>query len=271
MPNEEYLRLFLRAALGRAYVRVKGGNREPSWIIWEVLLPLLMISSVVYAYKSFGAPPEYVGFVIIGGAMMSFWLNVIWGMGAVMYWEKETGNLEAFMVSPAPLEGLLAGMAIGGMVNTTTRAVSIVLMGILFFGAEMSLSGLLPSLIVFFLTLSSLYGLGMAVASLFLMYSRSGWRAAELLEEPVMFLSGLYYPVSVLPMAVQAIASLIPLTIGLDGIRRALVLGSSLSELSLHVSLLAIMIPASILVARRALRFMERRAKEEGRLILRWI
>ena len=261
----------LRAAYGRAYIRVKGGNREPSWIVWEVVLPLLMISSVAYAYKTLGAPSEYIGFVVLGGAMLSYWFNVIWGMGSVLYWEKETGNLEVFMISPAPLEGLLLGMALGGMFNTSIRATSIIVAGIVFFGASFNLSGLPSALTIFILTMISLYSLGMCLASLFLMYSRSGWRAAELLQEPIIFLSGLYYPISVFPTVLQALASLIPLTIGLDGIRLSLVEGYTILRLRRHLLSLAVMIPALIYLAKRALSYMELKAKREGRLTLRWM
>jgi len=263
--------LFIRAAFARAYVRIKGGNREPSWILWEVVLPLLMISSVVYAYQSLKAPPEYIGFVILGGAMMSFWFNVLWGMGSSLYWEKETGNLEAFMTTPSPLEGLLLGMAIGGMVNTATRALSIIVMGSLFFNVKFEILALPSALLIFLLTLLALYTLGIGLASLYLMYSRSGWRASELLQEPIMFISGLYYPLSVLPTFLQIIASLFPLAVGLDGIRKALIYNASLAELGVHVLLLVMMSVILAFTARKLLRYMEWKAKIEGRLILRWM
>ena len=265
------LKMAFKAAFGRAYVRVKGGNREPSWVVWEVFLPLLMVSSVVYAYRMLGAPSSYIGFVVLGGAMVSFWFNVIWGMGMTLYWEKETGNLEIFMVSPAPLEGLLLGMALGGMFNTLVRASSIIVMGVVLFGASFNPSGLLPAFLVFLLAMVDLYALGMSIASIFLMYSRSGWRAAELLQEPVMFLSGLYYPVSALPAFIQGLAALIPLTIGLDGIRLGLVMGYGVWELRYHLALLLAMIPVLMYLARRILRYMEMKAKKEGRLTLRWM
>ncbi len=263
--------IFFKTAFARAYIRVKGGNRELSWIVWEVLLPLLMVSSVVYAYRTLGAPPEYIGFVIIGGAMISFWFNVVWGMGTSLYWEKETGNLEIFMVTPAPLEGLLLGMALGGLFNTSLRALSIVVIGVFLFGATLNVAGLLSAIIIFILTMVALYTLGVSIASIFLMYSRTGWRAAELLQEPVMFLSGLYYPISILPTILQSIASLIPLTIGLDGIRLSLVMGYSIWQLKFHIALLSAMIPIFAYASGKILHYMEVKAKREGRLTLRWM
>src|SRR2546422_11727764 len=47
--------LNLRAVVGRSYPRIVGANREPSWIFFEALLPLLGIAAYVFIYQSFGA------------------------------------------------------------------------------------------------------------------------------------------------------------------------------------------------------------------------
>lgn len=260
-----------KAAIARSYVRVKGGNREPSWLIWEVFLPLLMISSVVYTYQSLNAPREFVGFVILGGAMMSFWFNVLWGMGSVMYWERERGNLEVFIVTGAPLYGLLLGMALGGMFNTTIRALAIIIIGVFVFNAYFNPAGVPGAILIFILTLAALYSLGLSLASIYLMYARSGWRANELLSEPMMFISGIYYPITTFPLLLQVVASLFPLAIGIDGIRKCLIYGLSISDLTWHILLLIIMTIVLLWIGLRILKYMELRARREGRLILRWM
>ena len=260
-----------KAAIGRSYVRIKGGNRELSWLLWEVLLPLLTIASVVYTYRSLNAPAEFIGFVILGGAMMSFWFNVLWGMGSTLYWEKEKGNLEVLLSSGAPLYGLLLGMALGGMFNTAVRAVSVIIIGVYIFGATFHPVGLPAALTIFFLAMTALYSLGLSLASIYLMYSRSGWRASELLSEPIMFISGMYYPISVFPMLLQFVASAFPLAIGLDGIRRSLIYGESFSSLWIHMVALVIMALILLRIGLWALSYMEKKAKKEGRLILRWM
>src|SRR5207244_6527320 len=47
------LGLNLRSVVGRAYPRVIGANREPSWLIFEVFLPLLGIAAYVFIYQAF--------------------------------------------------------------------------------------------------------------------------------------------------------------------------------------------------------------------------
>src|SRR5205807_514428 len=73
---------FLRVMLARAYPRVIGFRRSPGWFVLETVLPILSVSAFAFAYQAMNAPHEYLGFVVLGGAMTAFWLNVIWSMGA---------------------------------------------------------------------------------------------------------------------------------------------------------------------------------------------
>ena len=92
--------LNLRAIKGRAYPRAIGGLREPSWMFFDIVLPLLGIAAFIYYYRSLGAPEIFEGYVVIGGAMTAYWLNVLWSMATQFYWEKEKGKLELYMMAP---------------------------------------------------------------------------------------------------------------------------------------------------------------------------
>jgi ABC-2 type transport system permease protein len=235
-------------------------------------IPILTLSAYIYMYKMVNAPPEYSGFVIIGGTMIAFWSNVLWNMSAQFYWEKETGTLEAYFVAPVSRMAILLGMALGGIVNTTLRAMSILIAGILIFHVPLMIYEPLTALLIFFLTIVALYALGMLFASLFMMYGREAWHTANLLQEPVQFLSGSYFPLSstAVPSVVQLLSSLIPLTFGLDGIRRVLILGEGIRTTWLNVIALVVFIVILLPLAKFALNYMENLGKKEGRLTLRW-
>ena len=96
--------------------------REPSWVFFEILLPFLATSAFVFVYRALQAPPQYIGFVVLGGALTSFWLNVVWMMAGQLYWEKAQGNLELFFAAPMGFMAILFGMALGGMVMSSIRA-----------------------------------------------------------------------------------------------------------------------------------------------------
>jgi len=177
--------------------------RNRTWLIQETVLPVLSVSAFAFVYKSMQAPPEFVGFVIMGAAMTTFWMNVLWSMGAHLYWERDSGNLGLYIAAPAPLMSILAGMALGGMTTTTVRAAAIVSAGIFLFDVPMVPTSWWLLGTTFFLTLLALYGLGMMFASLFLLWGREAWHTVNLLQEPVYLLTGLNFPLSIFPTVVS--------------------------------------------------------------------
>jgi ABC-2 type transport system permease protein len=261
-------RLFLRTIVARAYPRVIGQQRQKSWLFFEVFLPLIGVSAYVFVERAIGAPEAFIGFVILGGAMSAFWLNVLWAMSNQLFWERESGNLALYIMAPTSMMAILLGMALGGMVGTSTRALVILVIGSWLFGVHYHVSQ--PALLagVFVLALVALYGMGMMSASLFLMLGREAWHMANLVQEPVYLLSGMYFPISSFTFWVAAGASLIPLTLGLDAMRQLTFGGAAAPFLPVatEVSVLAGLAIVFVIAAQGLLAFMERRAIAEGRL-----
>src|SRR5256885_818644 len=132
------LKLFAAAAAARTYPRVAWLFRSRSWMIQETLLPVLAVAAFAYAYRAMNAPESYTGLVVLGAAMTTFWMNVLWGMGAQLYWERDSGNLELYVMSPAPMMAILTGMALGGMTTTIVRATAITTAGGLIFDVPLN-------------------------------------------------------------------------------------------------------------------------------------
>ena len=262
-------RLFIQTILGRAYPRVVGMSREKSWLFFDIFLPMLSVSAYVFVYRAIGAPEEYIGFVVVGGAMTAFWMNILWSMSSQLYWEKETGNLALYIMSPTNLMAILLGMALGGLVATAQRALGIILLGSLAFKVQYALGSFWQLLLVFFLAMTALYGMGMMTASLFLLLSREAWHIANLAQEPIYLAAGFYFPIKSFNFWVAAAASIIPLTLGLDAMRQLVFpSGPALGFLNVRVEIF-ILIGLSVLfitAARILLRKMERLAIREGRL-----
>jgi len=272
--SETWLVSNLRAARARAYARVVGPNREPSWVLFDVTLPLLTVAAYAYIYKYMNAAQEFVGFVILGGAMTAFWLNVLWSMASQFYWEKETGNLSLFLIAPISRMSILAGMAVGGMFATTLRAGSTMIIGIFVFGVAFSLSDPLMLVLIFCVTLVALYGMGMMFASLYLMFGRDAWHLSNLMTEPIYLVSGFYFPVRQLGFWTAVGASVVPITLGLDAFRQLFFpsTGEQYAFLSPTVELLILVVLSVVflILSKYSLDYMERLGKESGRLTLRW-
>lgn len=267
------LTLNLRAAWARAYVRIVGANREPSWLIFDTGLPLLSLAAYVYVYRAMDAPPQFVGFVILGGAMTAYWLNVLWSMASQFYWEKMIGQLQLYMIAPMSRLAILGGMAVGGLLATTVRAAAALLLGCLIFRVRFAIDSAWPLLAIFFLTMLALYGMGMMFASLFMLWGREAWHASELLQEPVYLLSGFYFPIRGLGYWTSLVASFLPLTLGLDGMRQILFgkeKAFGLLPVGREVLFLAVLSILFLVGAAKALQHMERLGKREGKLTSRW-
>ena len=263
-----------RSLIGRAYPRVRGMVREPSWLFFEILLPFLTTSAFVFVYRALQAPPQYVGFVVLGGAMTAFWLNVIWMMAQQLWWEKSQGNLELYFAAPMNIMAVLFGMAVGGFVMSSTRAAAVLVIATTVFGVTFSVDQWLLLIAVFLLTLAALYGLGMVLASLFLMWGREAWHLTQLLVEPVYFVSGLNFPIARLGVLGSVAISLLPLAVGLDAMRQLAFAGTDYPTGTpppgVEALILVVMVVVFIAIARWSLVTLERRAREEGRLSVRW-
>ena len=269
MPN--LLRLFTQAALARAYPRAVWMLRNRTWLVQETLLPVLSVSAFALSYQAMGVPREYVGYVILGGAMATFWMNVLWAMGAHLYWERDSGNLGLYILSPAPMMSILAGMALGGMTTTTVRAAAIVTAGVLIFDVPVNPTSWWLLAAIFGITLVALYGLGMMFASLFLLWGREAWHTVNLLQEPVYLLTGMNFPLkAVFPSALAAAALLIPLATGMDAMRQVLFRAEGVFPVAAEVGLLVGLGVVFLVGAKKSLDFLERRSREEARLTVRW-
>jgi ABC-2 type transport system permease protein len=144
----------------------------------------------------------------------------------------------------------------------------------LLYGVQFNVEQWATLLTVFFLTLAALYGLGMVLASLFLVWGREAWHMGQLLTEPVYFISGLNFPVARLGMLGALSVALIPLATGLDAMRQLAFAGAAFPAGTpsplVEIGILVVMSIGSILAARWMLLAMERRARRDGRLSVRW-
>ncbi len=262
-------RLFLQSVIARAYPRIIGQQREKSWMIFDVVMPLGSVIAYVLVYRALNAPQEYVGFVVIGGAMTAFWMNVLWSMSSQLYWEKEQGNLALYIMAPNSMMSILLGMALGGLVATILRALAIILLGSLMFGVQYVVVNPFELFAVFTLSMIALYGMGMMFASAFLLFGREAWAVSDMIQEPVNLVSGFYFPIKSLPFWVAAAASVIPLTLGMDAMRQlAFPSGSQFGFLStrLEIIALAVLSVGFLVGAKLLLDYTEKLAIREGRV-----
>jgi len=265
-------RLFVQAMLARTYVRLVGSLREPAWMLSDAIFPNLGMCAFVLLYRALGAPASYEALALIGGVLTTYWINVLWGMGAQLYFEKQQGQLQLYFAAPCSRLAILSGMALGGLGATILRSFVGIAIGVWVFHVRVApfspwvLSG------VFVLTMVALYALGMTLSSLFLLYGREAWHTANALQEPVYFLSGLYFPVRTLGALGAVAAGILPLTLGTDALRQVLLGAEAHGLLPIGRECLALAGFGALFLwlAGRAMAYLEALSKREGRLTQRW-
>ncbi|HZW85569.1 MAG TPA: ABC transporter permease, partial [Nitrososphaerales archaeon] len=195
-----------------------------------------------------------------------------WSMASQFNWDKQEGLFEIYLTSPASISAILIGMSLGGIIGTVPSALIVTGIGWFLFHPAVNASWGGVAL-TFGLTLASLYSMGMVLASLYLTYGREAESMNEVLQEPVSMLSGLYFPSigsgSPFPFAIQAAASLIPLTIGMDALRKTLFYGSSPQQVFPDLLILAVMAVVLLFVSTSALKLLERKGRKDGTVSVR--
>ncbi len=273
LSMRETLALNWRAMIARMYVRVVGSLREPLWIVGDAVLPAIGMCAFVLLYRAMGAPREFETLAVVGGILSTYWINVLWGMGAQLFWEKQQGQLQLYFAAPCSLMAILTGMAIGGALMTTLRTAFGIAVGFGVLGVRVQPFDVGTLLLVFVVSMTALYTLGMTFSSLFLLYGREAWHLSNALQEPVYFFSGLYFPLRALGSLGMVAAGVIPLGLGVDAMRQVL-LGSraarGLLPVPIEIGALIVITGAFLVLSRVALRHLEGLSKREGRLTQRW-
>ncbi|HEY6868086.1 MAG TPA: ABC transporter permease [Candidatus Eisenbacteria bacterium] len=266
------LALDLRATVARTYVRVVGSVREWTWIIGDAVLPNLGMAAYVLLYRTLGAPRSYEALAVFGGILATYWMNVLWGMASQFYWEKQQGQLQLYFAAPCSRMAILTGMAVGGVAMTTFRSLFGIFLGFVVLGVRVPPIHFGLLLLVFAVTMTALYALGMTLASLFLLYGREAWHLSNALQEPMYFLSGLYFPLRALGALGSLAAGLVPLALGVDALRQVLMGESAHGLLPLRTEalILSAFTAVFLVTARVALSYLEGLSKREGRLTQRW-
>lgn len=208
---------------------------------------------------------NYFSYVLLS---MAFYGYIGVGLGSFVNQiqaEQIEGTLEAILLTPTSIPTILFSMALWNLVFASLDAVLYILFGIFFFKINFTNINILSTLIIFLLTLISFSSLGIISASFIMIFKRGnpvGW-LINILEG---LISGVYFPVTVLPGWLQFLAKFFPITYAIRAIELAVYKGYSLIHLFKELIFLflfsLILLPLSFV----AFKYSLKRAKQEGSL-----
>ena len=132
--------------------------------------------------------------------------------------DREHGFLKEVLVAPLSRVGVILGKALGGSLTSLLQGmIMLVIAPIIGLSiTPLLVVKLLPTLLILSLALS---GLGILMATR--MQSQQGFQfLMQLIVFPLMFLAGVFFPVDGVPVWLQIVAKVNPLTYGVDAIRQ---------------------------------------------------
>ncbi len=148
-------------------------------------------------------------------ALIAFQTSLQSGLSVI--WDREFGFLKEVLVAPLSRPGIVFGKALGtGVISLFQGLIMLVLAPIV--GVDLHLGAVLLLIPVLLLISLSISGLGLLIASR--MRSMSGFQmATQLVVFPLMFASGVFFPLNNVPAWLGALARINPLTYGVDAVR----------------------------------------------------
>lgn len=208
---------------------------------------------------------DYFTFALVGVAVMGVLRSALTQMASRVREAQVSGTLEAVLASPLSPAGAIVLSSIYPLGGAALRGLLLLLAGGALFGADLEGVNAGAAVVVLLLSLACFLALGVLSAAFTLRFKR-GDPIATALDWASALLSGVVYPVEVLPRELQQASRLLPTTHALEAFRGALIRGASLAELAPSLVWLAAFAAVVLPIALLAFRFAVRRAEEDGTL-----
>ena len=164
---------------------------------------------------------NYIQFLAPGVIAMTILFTAIFS-GIELIWDRQFGFLKETLVAPVPRILIMIGRTLGGA--TVAMIQGLIVVAICFAtGFRVTNWATLPLAFVFMALIAVMFtALGTAMASVLSVFQ--GFQLImNFLVMPIFFLSGALFPLTGLPKAMEVIATLDPLTYGVDGLRASLI------------------------------------------------
>lgn len=212
-----------------------------------------------YNVQTTGTVPgqiNYFSFVAPGIMAMVVMMSLMTGLPHAISYEREVGTLDGMLAAPVHRISILGGKVIAQTTRGMLQGVIILALSILLFGV--SIQGSIALVLgLLLLTVFSIVGLGILITS-FTSTEETATMIMMTLTFPMMFLSGVFFPIQQMPQFMQVIAQFLPLTYAVSALRRVVVLGVGVQAISTDIIILfgfgVILLSVALLAFERAMK-----------------
>ncbi len=195
--------------------------REKEGFYWTVLMPsaIYIAISVIPIGKVINSNMRYSSFVLPGVIAMTIMQGGIYSLAYWMVELKARGVIKRLLATPLKQWQLALSIVCARLVIVVAQVIVLTLLG--FFAFHAQFAGNFFSVLIFTLLGGGIF---LMVGLLISNFAKSYDSAAPITSAiglPLTFLSSVFYPLSILPPALQTVAKLLPITYLADGLRQA--------------------------------------------------
>ena len=181
---------------------------------------------------------NYFQFVAPGIIAMVVMMSLMTGLPRAISYEKDIGTLDGMLAAPINRLSIILGKVMAQTVRGMVQAFIILILAVLLFGVVIE-GNILLVIALLILTVFSLVGLGILITS-FTENEETATMVMMTLMFPMMFLSGVFFPLQQMPGYMQSIAYFLPLTYATTALRKVMVLGADIPAVTTDILILLI-------------------------------
>ena len=181
---------------------------------------------------------SYFDFIAPGIMAMTVMMSVMTGLPAAISQEREVGTLDGMMVAPINRLSVILGKTFAQMARGILQGVLILVLAVMLFGVTIH-GNILLVFALLLLGVFSFVGLGVVLTS-FAKDQETAVMMMTTIMFPMMFLSGVFFPVEQMPWFMQSISKFLPLTYVADALRKVMVLGADIPAITTELSILIV-------------------------------
>ena len=181
---------------------------------------------------------SYFDFIAPGIMAMTVMMSVMTGLPAAISQEREVGTLDGMMVAPINRLSVILGKTLAQMSRGILQGMLILVLSILLFGVTIH-GNILLVFGLLLLGVFSFVGLGVVLTS-FAKDQETAVMMMTTIMFPMMFLSGVFFPIEQMPWFMQSISKFLPLTYVADALRKVMVLGADIPAISSELLILIV-------------------------------
>ncbi|MFW9947093.1 MAG: ABC transporter permease [Candidatus Odinarchaeota archaeon] len=182
--------------------------------------------------------PSYFEFVAPGIMTMVVMMALMTGLPHAISYEKDIGTLDGMLTAPIKKISIILGKSLAQTIRGLIQGLIVLILAVLLFNVEIN-GSLLLVFLVLFLNVFSFVGLGILITS-FTGKEETATMMMMTIMFPMMFLSGVFFPIQQMPDFMQAISKVLPLTYAADAMRKVMILGANITAILMDLIFLTV-------------------------------